>query len=139
MFRESVDKRYKGAAVLDKSATCVRVGNIAHLLIGNVQEFQEFPAIGSSLIEHNHKFRVGEHCACLYGIEQILHILRNSGRVAVSLSELPPRRVKEDTALLVFKYNMKFVDKDMSSLAFLPVERNTVQNGIGNNQKLCNL
>ena len=82
------------------------------------------------MIEHNHKFRVGKHCACLYGIEQIFHILRNGGRVAVSLSELPPSRVKENAALLVLKYNMKLVDKHMGTLALFPVERNTVENRI---------
>ena len=35
--RKAVDKGYKGAAVLDKTAACVRIGNIAHLLVGDVE------------------------------------------------------------------------------------------------------
>ena len=41
IFGKTVDKRHQRRAVLDQPAACVGVGDIAHLLVGDVQELRE--------------------------------------------------------------------------------------------------
>lgn len=65
----------------------------------------------------------------------ILHILGDCRRISAALSELPPRAVEENAALLILKYNVKFVNKYMGTLSPLPVEGDAVEHGIGNNQQ----
>ena len=91
-------------------------------------------SVRCSLIEHDNKLRVGKHGACLNRIQQVLHILRNSGRIRISLTELPPSRIEKCRAELVFKHDMELINKYMGTLAAFPVERYTVQHGIRNNQ-----
>ncbi len=45
------------------------------------------------------------------------------------------RGIEENAALLVFKNHVKLVDENVRPFAFLPVKGNTVQNGIGDNEK----
>jgi len=94
---------------------------LAHLLIGDVQELGKLPSVGGSLIQHDHKFRVGKHGAGLNGIQQVLHILRDRRGVGVALSELPPCGVEKLRRELVLKYHMELVNKDMGAFALLPV------------------
>ena len=90
--------------------------------------------VGCCLIEHDNKLRVREHGTCLNGIQQILHILRDSGRVRISLSKLPPCRIEKGRTELVFKHDMELINEYMRALAAFPVERYAVQHGIRNNQ-----
>lgn len=72
--------------------------------------------------------------AGLHGSQQVLHILGDGCGVGPAFSELPPRRVEEDPALLIFKHHMELVDKDVGALAPFPVEGHAVQDGIGDDQ-----
>ena len=58
---------------------------------------------------------------------------------SVALAELPPGRGEEIAALLIFKYHMEFVDEDMRAPAALPVERDTVEHRVRNDQQSCGL
>ena len=103
---ETIDKRYQGTTVLDQTAACIRVGDIAHLLVGDVEELRQLLPVGSCLIQHDNELRVGQHGAGLHGIQQVLHILGDSGGVGISLAELPPCGVEESGAELVLKHHM---------------------------------
>lgn len=94
---ESVYKRHQGATIFDKAAPGVSVGDIAHLLGRNVQQPRQLLPVTGRLVEHDHKFGVGQHGTGLNGIQQILHILRDGGGVGVALAELPPRGVEKRT------------------------------------------
>ena len=105
------------------------------MLVGDVQELRELGTVGKRLIEHDHELGVGEHGARLHGIQQVFHILRDGGGITVALAELPPCGVEENAALFVFKHDMKFVDEDVGALALLPVESDTVEDGVGDHQQ----
>ena len=81
IFRKAVDKRHQRRAVLDQPAASVGIGDIAHLLVGNVQELRELGTVGRRLIEHDNELRIGEHRARLHGIQQVFHILRDCGGI----------------------------------------------------------
>lgn len=70
--RETVDKRHQCAAVADEAAARVRVGDIAHLLLRDIEELGELFPVGSRLVEHDDKFRVTEHGAGLDGIQKVV-------------------------------------------------------------------
>src|SRR5699024_5503898 len=125
----------KGTAILDKAAARVRIGNIAHLLIGNIQQLCQLRTVRRGLIEHDHKFRDGKHSSGLYRIQKILDILRDCGWICSALSKLPPCGIEENAALLIFKNDVKFVNENVGTLALFPVESDTVENRIGDNQK----
>ena len=116
---ESVHKRHQGAAILDKSAPGVGVGDIAHLLGRNIQQPRQLFPVAGRLVEHDHKLGVGQHSAGLHRIQQIFHVLCDGGRVGVALAELPPRGVKERTAVFIFKDHMELVNKNVGTLAFI--------------------
>ena len=132
---ESVYKRYKCAAVLDKAAPGVSVCDIAHLLGRNIQQPRQLFPVTGRLVEHDHKLGVGQHGAGLHRIQQILHVLRDGRGVGVALSELPPCGVKKRTAILVLKDHMELVNENVGALALSPIQRYPVQNGIGNDQQ----
>ena len=87
---ELIDKGHKGAPVLYQAAPCVRIGDIAHLLVGDVQKLCQFLLVGCRLIEHHDKLAVGKHGAGKHGIQQILHVLGNGVGKGVSFPEAPP-------------------------------------------------
>lgn len=134
-MRELVDERNKSRSVFDKTASGISVGDIAHLFVRDIKQPCEFFTVAGSLIQHDYKLRVGKHSACLYGIKKIFHVLSNSGRISISLSELSPCGVKELRGELIFKDDVELVDEYMSTLAFLPVERNPVQHRVGDNKQ----
>ena len=131
---KTVDERHQGAAIPDEAAARVRIGNVAHLLIGNVQQLRQLCPVGRGLAQHHKELGVGEHGAGLDGIQQVLHILGDSRGISATLSELPPCAVKENAALLIFKHHMELVDEHMGALAPFPVEGDAVEDGIGDDQ-----
>lgn len=142
IMREAIDERHQRRAVFDQPAACISVGDIAHLLAGNIQEFGQLTAVGCRLVEHDDKLGVREHGAGLDGIQQILYILGNGGGIGISLAELSPGRVKELGRELIFKHHVELIDKHVGSLALFPVECYTVEHGVSDDQqaggfKLC--
>ena len=94
---------------------------------------QLFP-VTCRLIEHDHKLRVAEQGAGLNRIKQILHVLRDGGGVGIAFTELTPRGIEKGRGKLVFKHDMELVDKDVRTLAPFPIEGNTVEHSVGDDQ-----
>ena len=67
-----IDEWDERAAHTQKPVSGLGVGDIAHLLVGDVQELRELGTVGKRLIEHNHELGVGEHGARLHGIQQVV-------------------------------------------------------------------
>ena len=131
---ESVDERHQGAAIPDEAAASVRIGDIAHLLVGDIEELRQLCPVGRRLVQHDDKLRVREHGAGLDGIQKVLHVLGDSSRVGPTLSKLPPCGIKENAALLILKHHMELVDEHMGALAPFPVEGDAVEDRIGDDQ-----
>ena len=94
VVRKTVDKRHQGRTVFNQAASGVRIGDIAHLLLGDIQQMGQLLPVARRLVEHDDELGVTEHGAGLYGVQKILHILGNGGGVGVTLAELPPRGVE---------------------------------------------
>ena len=135
IFRKTVDERNQGTAVFDKAGTGFHIGDVVHLLVGNIQEFAQLFPVRCRLIQHDNEFGVGKHGAGLNRIQQIFHILGNCCGKSVALSELPPCRVEEGGGKLIFKNHMEFVNEYMGSFSFLPVQGHTVQHSVCNDQQ----
>ena len=52
-MRELIDERNERRTVLNQTAACVRISDIAHLLIGNVEKPRELLAVGRRLVQHD--------------------------------------------------------------------------------------
>ena len=65
----------KAEPYFDQTAPGVGVGDIAHLLIGDIQKLCQLLPVRGRLIEHDDELRVGKHGAGLHGIQQIFHVL----------------------------------------------------------------
>lgn len=118
---EPVDERHQSGAVADQAAAGVGIGDVAELLLGNVQQLCQPHPVRRSLIQHDHELGVGEHGGCLHGVQEVLHILRDGRRIGVSLTEHSPRRVKEIGAVLIGVQDVELVDEDVRPLTALPV------------------
>ena len=57
-MRELIDERDERRTVLNQTAACVSIGDIAHLLIGNVEKPCELLAVRRCLVQHDNKLRV---------------------------------------------------------------------------------
>ena len=64
-----------------KPLASVRVGHITELVRGNIELLRQDLPIAACLIEHIHKIRVLENVFNLARREQILNVLRDSGRI----------------------------------------------------------
>ena len=79
----------------NQPAACGNIGDVAKLVIGNIQQLRQFHAVGSALVQHHQKLRVGQHQAGGVGAQQFVHILRQSGHKSVVLADALPQLVKE--------------------------------------------
>ena len=61
ILREGIGERHDIARAANQSAACGDVGDIAQLVIRNVQQLGQFRAVGGALVQHHEKFRVGQH------------------------------------------------------------------------------
>lgn len=61
---EAVDERHKGIAYLHQAMTGFCVGDVVHLLLGDIEQRRQLLPIAGSLIVHDDKLRVGKHTAC---------------------------------------------------------------------------
>ena len=135
ILREAIDERDQGGAVADQTAAGVSIGDVAELLLGNVQQLCQSHPVGCCLVEHDNKFGIGQHGGCLHGIQKVLHVLRDGRRIGVSLTEHSPRRVEEVGAVLVGVQDVELIDEDMRPLAPLPVQGSTVEDGVSDDQQ----
>ena len=107
---------------------------MSHLFLRDIQQTGQLLPVACRLIQHDNELGVGQHGAGLNGVQKILHVLRDGGGVGVALAELPPRGVEKGGGKLVLKHDVELVDKDVGALAFLPIQGDAVEHGVGDNK-----
>jgi len=98
---KTVGERHDIPRTPNQPAACGDVGDIAQLVIRDVQQPRQFRAVGGALVQHHEKFRVGQHQAGGVGAQQFIHILRQPGHKSVVLADALPQLVKEIGAVLI--------------------------------------
>ena len=93
--------------------TEVHVADMLHLIVGDLQELCKLFTVGRALIQHYDKFTVCQHGSCRVALEQIVHVLRNTGAKPVVLSDSLPQGKQEIRAELMLEQQIDFVDKDI--------------------------
>jgi len=69
---EAVDERHESAAVFNEAGTGFHIGDVVHLLIGDVQEPTQLLPVRCCLVQHDDELGVGKHGAGLHRIQQIV-------------------------------------------------------------------
>ena len=101
IFREAIGERHNIPRAANQPAACGDVGDVAKLVVRDVQQFRQFRAVGGALVQHHEKLRVGQHQAGGVGAQQFVHILRQPGHKSVVLADALPQLVEEIGAVLV--------------------------------------
>ena len=101
MSGKRICKRHDISRAANQPAACGDVGHIAQLVVGNVQQLRQFLTVSSALVQHHEKFRVSQHQAGGVGVQQFVHILRQSGHKSVVFANAFPQLVEEIGAVLV--------------------------------------
>ena len=101
ILREGIGEWNNVARAANQPAACRDIGDIAKLVVGNVQQLRQFLAVGGTLVQHDQKFRVCQHQAGGIGAQQFVHILRQPGHKSVVLADAFPQLVKEISAVLI--------------------------------------
>ena len=101
ILREGIGEWNNVARAANQPAACGDVGDVAKLVVGDVQQLCQFRAVGGALVQHHEKFRVGQHQAGGVGAQQLVHILRQPGHKTVVLADALPQLVEEIGAVLV--------------------------------------
>ena len=130
IFRKTVGERHDIARAANQPATCGNIGDIAQLVVGDVQQLRQFRAVGGALVQHHEKLRICQHQAGGVGAQQFVHILRQSGHKSVVLADALPQLVKEIGAVLVAEQNVKLIAENPRSAPLFLVLNHTVVNGV---------
>ena len=101
IFRKTVGERHDIARTANQPAARGNIGDIAKLVVGNVQQLRQFRAVGGALVQHHQKLRVRQHQAGGVRAQQFIHILRQPGHKSVVLADAFPQLVEEIGAVLV--------------------------------------
>ena len=101
IFREAIGERHDVARTANQPAACGDVRDIAKLVIRDIQQLRQFLAVGSALVQHHQKLRVGQHQAGGVGAQQFVHILRQPGHKSIVFADALPQLVEEIGAVLV--------------------------------------
>ena len=101
ILREGIGEWNNVARAANQPAACGDVGDVAKLVVGNVQQLRQFRAVCGALVQHHEKLRVCQHQAGGVGAQQLVHILRQSGHKSVVLADALPQLVKEIGAVLI--------------------------------------
>ena len=98
------------------------MGDIFHLLRGDVELLRKDSPVARRLIEHEDKIRVFKDILHFAGSKQILDILRNGCGYAAPFSETLPDFNGIGGGLFLFQEKMKFVHKIPGGFPFCPVD-----------------
>ena len=101
IFREAIGERHDVARAANQPAARGNIGDVAKLVVRDVQQLRQFRAVGGALVQHHEKFRVGQHQAGSVGAQQFVHILRQPGHKSVVLADALPQLVEKIGAVLV--------------------------------------
>ena len=124
---EFIGKRYKAGADFDQSVTGIHIGDIGKLGVRDVQQLRKFQSVCGCLIEHHDELGVCQHRSCRVGLKQVVHILRDAGRISTVLSHTLPKGEQEVCAVLVLEQKVDLINEDEGVFALGSVLRNTVQ------------
>ena len=122
------------AGAANQPATCGHIGDVPELGVGNMQQLRQFRAIRRTLVEHHQKFRVCQHHARGFRMQQFLYVLRQTRHEAVVLANAFPQAVKEITAVRIAEEKVELVCKHPGGLAPFPVLDDPVENRIERDQ-----
>ena len=134
MSGKRICKRHDISRAANQPAACGDIGDIAQLVVGNVQQLRQFRAVGGALVQHHEKLRVCQHQAGGVGAQQFVHILRQPGHKSVVLADAFPQLVEEIRAVLVAEQNVKLIAENPCSAPLFPVLNDAVINGIQRHQ-----
>ena len=95
ILREGIGEWNNVARAANQPAACGDVGDVAKLVVGDVQQLCQFRAVGGALVQHHQKFRICQHQAGGVGAQQFVHILRQPGHKSVVLADALPQLVEE--------------------------------------------
>ena len=101
ILREGIGEWNNVARAPNQPAACGDVGDVAQLVIGNVQQLRQFLAVGSALVQHHQKLRVGQHQAGGVGTQQFIYVLRQPGHQTVVLADAFPQFVEKVCTVLI--------------------------------------
>ena len=101
ILREGIGEWNNIARAPNQPAACRDIGDVAKLVVGDVQQLRQFRAVGGALVQHHEKLRVCQHQAGSIGAQQFVHILRQPGHKSVVLADALPQLVKEISAVLI--------------------------------------
>lgn len=101
IFREAIGERHDVARAPNQPAACGNIGDVAKLVVRDVQQLRQFRAVCGALVQHYQKLRVGQHQAGGVGAQQFVHILRQPGHKSVVLADAFPQLVEEIGAVLI--------------------------------------
>ena len=102
------------------------MGDILHLLRGDVELLCKDSPVARRLIEHEDKIRVFKDILHFAGSKQILDVLRNGCGYAAPFSETLPDFNGIGGGLFLFQEKMKFVHKIPGGFPFCPVDGDAV-------------
>ena len=134
MSGKRICKRHDIARAPNQTTACGDVGDVAKLVVGNVQQLRQFRAVGGALVQHHEKLRICQHQAGGVGAQQFVHILRQSGHKSVVLADALPQLVKEIGAVLIAEQNVKLIAENPRSAPLFPVLNHAVVNRIQRHQ-----
>ena len=100
---KTVGERYDIARTANQPAACGDVGDVAKLVVGDVQQLRQLLAVGGALVQHHEKLRVRQHQAGGVGAQQFVHVLRQPGHKSVVLADALPQLVEKVRAVLIAK------------------------------------
>ena len=95
ILREGIGERHDIARAANQPAACGNIGDVAKLVVRDVQQLRQFRAVGGALVQHYQKLRVRQHQAGGVGAQQLVHILRQPGHKSVVLADALPQLVEE--------------------------------------------
>ena len=95
IFRKTVGERHDIARAANQPAARGNIGDVAKLVVGDVQQLRQFRAVSGALVQHHEKLRVCQHQAGGVGAQQFVHILRQPGHKSVVLADALPQLVEE--------------------------------------------
>ena len=134
IFGERICERYDIACAANQPAACGNIGDVAKLVIRDVQQLRQFRAVGGALVQHHEKLRVGQHQAGGVGAQQFVHILRQPGHKSVVLADALPQLVEKIRAVLIAEQNVKLITENPRSAPLFPVLNHAVVNRIQRHQ-----
>ena len=91
ILREGIGEWNNVACAANQPAACGDIGDVAKLVVGDIQQLRQFCAVGCALVQHHQKLRVGQYQAGGVGAQQFVHILRQPGHKSVVLADALPQ------------------------------------------------